>query len=379
MDDARQLPGSGVEARISAFLHRKSAAAGVPLAGTFELTNRCNFNCRMCYVHNSDSNKFKETELSAGQWIDIAKAAADSGMLFLLLTGGEPLLRDDFEEIYENLTRLGLILSVNTNGSLLTGRNAALLERLPPSHINISLYGASDDTCKRVCGVSYLNAVKENIRRMKGAGLDVRLNVSLTPDNEEDIGAIVDYADSLDIKVRATTYMYPPNRSDGTIGSNPARFAAPDAGRCRARCDRLILSPEDFRRRAEAIASGDIIPCDDSCIDPEAEGSASRCRAGRTAFWVDAGGGMRMCGMTPVCADLTKSSFSEAWEKVRAETLKIRLPASCDSCNLRQLCPVCAAACYTETGDYGTKPEYLCDMTEATAREMVRLGKGSEL
>ena len=138
------LPGSGVEAGISTYLHRKGAALGVPLSGTFELTRRCNFNCRMCYIHSGENTVWKGGELSAGTWLAIASQAVKAGMLFLLLTGGEPLLREDFEEIYCGLNRMGLALSVNTNGSLLKVRTMArfLLPTKALSTNNVKVEGS---------------------------------------------------------------------------------------------------------------------------------------------------------------------------------------------------------------------------------------------
>ena len=365
-----KLPGSGVEAGISAYLHRKGAAQGVPLSGTFELTRRCNFNCRMCYIHNAGGTIGKEGELTAGAWLDIASQAVKAGMLFLLLTGGEPLIREDFEEIYGGLNRMGLALSLNTNGSLLKGRIAELFEKKPPNRINVSLYGASADTYRALCGADQFDAVKENIERMIAAGIDVRLNVSLTPDNAHELEAIAAFAAAHNLWVKATSYMYPPVRSEGAFGENGARLCAEEAGRCRVEIDRLLLKEEDFRRRLAAIANGTAFPTDDSCIDPTIEGSVSRCRAGRAGFWIDWRGGMRMCGMTPVYADLTRVDFQQGWQAVRLATQAIRLPGACSACELRQLCPVCAAAAYTETGAYGCKPTYLCEMTAAYAKGM---------
>ena len=79
------------------YLHDKGAREGIPVSGTFELTQRCNFNCGMCYVHDC---KQKTDPLSADDWLNLAQQAKDAGTVFLLLTGGEPLFREDFEKIY---------------------------------------------------------------------------------------------------------------------------------------------------------------------------------------------------------------------------------------------------------------------------------------
>ena len=108
-----------IEPQMLKILHTKASAQGVPLSGTFELSPCCNMNCRMCYVRKS-----REEVLMAGgersvvQWISLAEEAYRSGMLFLLLTGGEPFLYPDFRKLYEELSSMGIVLSINTNGTL---------------------------------------------------------------------------------------------------------------------------------------------------------------------------------------------------------------------------------------------------------------------
>ncbi|MBP9988974.1 MAG: radical SAM protein, partial [Ruminococcus sp.] len=97
------------EPAVVSFLHARAKKDGIPVSGTFELTSRCNFNCKMCYVHNSHQKITPENELSADEWIKIADEARKNGMIFLLLTGGEPLLRKDFSEIYLRLSEMGFI------------------------------------------------------------------------------------------------------------------------------------------------------------------------------------------------------------------------------------------------------------------------------
>ena len=101
------------EPRLSTYLHARACRTGTPLAGNFELTARCNFNCKMCYVHlTAEEQQRRGRELTADQ-------ARSRGMLFLLLTGGEPLIRTDFRYLLTELKKMGLLVSVNSNGSLI--------------------------------------------------------------------------------------------------------------------------------------------------------------------------------------------------------------------------------------------------------------------
>ena len=135
-------------------LHRRAAASRQPVNGTFELTERCKLACRKCYVRQAAGDTARRAgELSAAQWLELARAAVDNGMVFLLLTGGEVFLRPDFFEIYTPLTRLGLILTLFTNGTLITEALAARLAEAPPSRTEITLYGATAETYETITGV----------------------------------------------------------------------------------------------------------------------------------------------------------------------------------------------------------------------------------
>ena len=95
-------------------LFARADMLGVPLSGTFELTPRCNFRCKMCYIHRAEHDAAaRAAERSAAQWLALAEQCCREGTLMLLLTGGEPLLRPDFREIYTGCKRMGLVLSVN--------------------------------------------------------------------------------------------------------------------------------------------------------------------------------------------------------------------------------------------------------------------------
>ena len=81
-------------------LLQRAAARRQPANGAFELTSRCNLACRMCYVrHPAGEAAVQQRELTAAAWLSFAQEAVDQGMVFLLLTGGEPFLRPDFFEL----------------------------------------------------------------------------------------------------------------------------------------------------------------------------------------------------------------------------------------------------------------------------------------
>ena len=197
------------------YMFWKSGNTGIPLSGTFELTSRCNLDCKMCYIHKKENDTSAiKNELSAEQWINVAKAAKDQGMLLLLLTGGEPLLRKDFKEIYTQCRKMGLLISLNTNGTMLNETMVEFLKQDPPFRVNITLYGASAEAYEALCGdkTAYERARKA-VLLLKDAGIRVKINFSATPQNAHDLPAIYQFAREQELPIQAATYMFPPVRA----------------------------------------------------------------------------------------------------------------------------------------------------------------------
>lgn len=360
---------TSTEPYISTYLHTKGRRLGLPIAGNFELTARCNFNCPMCYVHltTEQLEKSGRKELSAEQWLKIAKDARDKGMIFVLLTGGEPLVRKDFFEIYRGMKELGLLISINSNGSMLRGEILEEFLKDPPFRFNISLYGGSNETYQNMCGIPAYDRVKENIRALRAAGVQVSLNLSITPYNCGDLARIYEDAKELDVNVKASSYMYPSVRVNGEQYGCGNRLSAADAARCAVQWDELRFTEEEFNLRAQNMQKMvDEFP--DGCPAETDEGV--RCRAGSSSFWLTWDGKMLPCGMmtTPVAYPL-EVGFETAWEQIKAETGKIHTPLECVGCDHKDICGVCAAVCYTETGRFDGVPTYVCEKT----REQVRI------
>lgn len=360
------------EPLLSSYLHAKGRTLGVPVSGNFELTSRCNFNCKMCYVHSAEKQKeLMEKELTADQWLGIASDARDAGMLFLLLTGGEPFIRKDFAKIYEELVKMGMIVSINTNASLYDEEIRDLFRKYPPTRINVSLYGGSEETYQSLCGNASFEKVVNNLRSMKEDHLSVRLNVSLTPYNVGDMEKIHTISQELNFHVKATSYMYPPVRIDGKIGNNQARFSAEEAGKIMANWDSIRETDERFKLREEKMRWQQP---NENKEQREPEGVS--CRAGRSSFWLTWDGMMLPCGMmNTMSVNALECGFANAWEQVRQMTKEILLPIECANCANKSNCGICAAISKSETGDFATKPEYVCQFTKARCMETSRLAE----
>ena len=359
------------EPYLATYLHSKGRRLGLPIAGNFELTARCNFNCPMCYVHMSaDEVEKKGKELTAQQWIKIAEDAKNKGMVFALLTGGEPFVRKDFFEIYGAMKKMGLLVSINSNGSMLEGE---ILEKLladPPVRMNISLYGGCEETYQNMCGLPMYERVLKNIVRLKEAGVSISINLSITPYNCQDLDKIYEIVDKYQINVRASSYMYPPVRLEKELEGYGNRLSPEDSAKYSVKWDKLRFTDEEFCHRAEAMKNLTSVEPDECYIDAEETADGVKCRAGSSSFWMTWDGQMRPCGMMPgPTAYPLESGFDAAWEEIRMATAAIRQPAKCSNCPKAEICGVCAAVCVSETGAFDGVPEYMCQRTDEILRQ----------
>ncbi len=345
----------GPEPMWARYMHSKGARLGLPVAGNFELTSNCNFNCKMCYVHEPNPKEC----LTADEWIQIGRAARDAGMLFVLLTGGEPLIRSDFKKIYLALQEMGLLISINTNASLIDDEYFDFFVAHPPFRMNISLYACSDEGYTSLCGRPMSDKVKRNIARLHDAGISVKINSTITPYNADEIEGIYAFAKEVGVPVQSTTYMYPPVRlNNGKYGVAPARFDSAEAARQMLRCRKQYLTPEELRESAS-----NVMPDDELCVSDVSENM--RCRAGKTAFWITWDGRMLPCGMFPDRGySVRELGFNESWDRVKAYTKTIMMPKECTDCPKKNRCGACAASCIAETGSSDILPTYVCNMTK---------------
>lgn len=361
-----EMPDSR-EAEISRYLHAKAAKNGVCISTTFELTSACNFSCRMCYVHNTDCGKNRKYELSTEQWLDIAAQAKDAGVMFVLLTGGEPLLREDFCEIYEKMSEMGFVISINSNLSLLNEKHIKSFRKYPPNRINASLYGMSGETYLDLCGTDAYEAVIANIAKLREFNIPVKINSSITPRNLRDFEKIYNYCISEKLIQRTAFYMYPSIR----LNNDAERLQPEEVAENQVKNDFLRLSKERFLERADKVEKGIEFIENSDCIDDESKGSTIRCRAGSSTSWIDWRGNMTFCGMVPAdpeCSVIEKG-FTQCWEKTKARVKLIFLPAKCTSCKYKFVCNVCAAACLCEMGAFDKAPEFVCRIAESTVEK----------
>lgn len=357
----------------------------VPLSFNLEVTARCNFDCRHCYINvPPDDTTAKAAELTHSEILDIARQAVELGALWCVLTGGEPLLRPDFADIYLGLKRLGLLVSVFSNAALVRPEHVALFQKYPPRHIEVTMYGASAGTYERVTRrPGSFAAFVAGLKRLLSGGVKVRLKAMALRSNfyeHNDIARFCrehtkDYyrfdpvlhlrmdrnlARNADIIAERLT----PAEVVQLERADPERSSAMDK-----HCDQYVHAGR------EELSYDKCHKCDEreGCERYEKFTKLLHCGAGLTGFNVAWNGEFRLCSSLNAPGttyDLRRGTLREAWEKFVPQVHALRTDAEpllrgCKSCALVNLCLNCPAHAWLETGDREAIVPYFCDVAHA--------------
>ena len=311
-------------------LKETGKAKRIPVCGQFELTPRCNFDCKMCYIHNQDSNKLKDRELTTEQLKRIFDEAYDAGMMFVTLTGGECLLRDDFKELYLHLWNKRMRITVFTNGLLIDDAYVAFFKQHMPDRVQITLYGSSEENYLNVTGHRGFTRVTENIKKLIAAG--IRVKVTVTPSKY----SINDYVET--VKYIKDNH-FPLGLGEMTLA--PKRDAPEEDAHCLS-CEEIVqlsVRREQLSRELKPVSCTPD-PCGDC---KQAAKTGSHCNAGNGLAYIMWDGRMQPCGMMMVNdgVSLLEMSFAEAWEQTKAAADQVVHGIECDGCPYDALCPKC--------------------------------------
>lgn len=337
----------------------------IPLGGSLELLPLCNMNCDMCYVRLSREEMHQKGRIRSGEeWLELAKQMRDAGTLFILLTGGEPLLHPDFRMIYRELKKMGMIVTLNTNGTLIDEEWADFFAAHRPRRVNITLYGKNAESYESLChfGAGYELTVR-GIRLLRERGVDVKINGSLTRENREDIPQLIETAKQLDSPIHIDTYMYPAGRERNEGFHYDTRLDPEEAAQARVEILRSSFTEEEYGLyREKTLQMAD-------CPSPENPDLSVRCRAGRSSFVVNWLGNMTPCVMLNApSVNVFENGFVQSWEQIVNKTEEIRTSEKCGKCTLREVCNTCAACALLETGSYDGVPDYICRYTKKTVQ-----------
>lgn len=346
---------------------QRAAARRLPVHGSIELTPLCNMNCEMCYVHLTQKEMSEQGQLkTVNEWCRLGEQMQRAGVLFLLLTGGEPLLYPGFKELFIHLKKQGMILTLNTNGTLINEAWADFFAEYRPRRINITLYGASAETYEKLCHYREgFEKALQGIRLLKDRGLDIKIGSSLMRDNRQDLAEIAAIGDRFHIPVRMDSYMMPSMLHQKQF-IDQIRLDPESAAVCQMKALQLEMTDELFH----TLISKYVWEIEHLLPDRSIK-KHSGCYAGRCSFSIDWMGKLRPCVMmNEISADVFEQEFESAWQSVNQKISEIVLNSNCSHCSLRSLCRICPACAFLEEGHYQDRPDYMCRYTRKTYQLM---------
>jgi radical SAM protein with 4Fe4S-binding SPASM domain len=331
-----------------------------PLSATFEITDRCNFNCVQCYINQSAGSKTARAEELHTQQVEaILDTIVDAGCLYLTLTGGEPLLREDFPHIYRYAKGKGMLVKIFTNAALITPEIIDLFTDLPPQDIDITLYGATPETYQQVTRVSnsYERAISA-VEMLKARNLPFSLKTMVLTINKHELNQLRALAEGLGKRFRYDSTIWP--RLDGSTAPQIYQLALED---------KIALEFEDpavfdewrtlyEKHQGKAMRSGLVY----------------NCGAGFRSFHIDSRGYMSMCtAARQPSYDLKVMRFEEAWENLGVLRQKTRqFDTPCTTCTLNNLCNQCPAWSQAVHGDEETPVDFLCQLAHMRFNKVVK-------
>jgi MoaA/NifB/PqqE/SkfB family radical SAM enzyme len=356
---------------------RTGALPRIPLKGSLDLTYRCDFNCRHCWLRLAPGARERRDELSLAEIKAIADEARAMGCREWALSGGEPMLRPDFSEIFDYLTFDAARYTLNTNGSLITPPIARRMRRKGVKLV--ALYGATAATHDHVtCTPGAFEATLRGFSYLKeaGAGFIVQLVPMRVNFHEWDAMRALARSFSLQWRVGAPWLYLSCDRS--------ARRNAEIAAQRLSPRDVVTLDPPDpSAAEHESGRRSDPFECAAAAPAMVNDRLFAECIDSRRDFHVDPYGRMSFCSFVKdptLRFDLRRGTFREAWDEF-IPALKDRVrggdeyASHCGACELRSDCRWCAVYAYLENGRYSAPIPYLCGIA-AQEREF-KLGWAS--
>lgn len=316
---------------------KKALREHLPACGVFELTARCNLDCKMCYVHKTDASEVRERELSTKEWEAIFDSAISSGMKRALLTGGECLLRPDFNELYLYLHDRGVAVDVNTNGLLLTEEKVELFDERRPHRLQISIYGSNNERYERVTGHRAFDRIIRSLDLLEAHNIKPVIALTVSRYMSDDLILLVQLITKRKLRYKINFSLIE-SREDRDIDDYTLGIED------KIKLQKILnaLSGKIIKKTScPALPAG----CPAGTSEPIKYGMP--CNAGNIAFSVTWEGKMALCLSFPeICADIRKEGFDACWRYIRETADKVVQPPDCAGCAYVARCPVCPAQRY---------------------------------
>ncbi|HEY4977523.1 MAG TPA: radical SAM protein [Candidatus Acidoferrum sp.] len=344
---------------FSSLLHDRQQGRRAPMEVSIELTHRCPLECQHCYNNLPMSDvDARKRELTFDEHVRLLDELVEMGCLWILYTGGEVFARKDFLDIYTEAKKRGFLVTIFTNGTMITPRIADYLAEYRPFAIEITLYGATRETYETLTQIpGSFDRCMKGIHLLKERNLPLKLKTVPTTINFHEVYEMKRFAEQ-DLGVEF--------KFDPLVNPRTDCSQSPLAVR---------LSPEevvsiDFRdpvRKAEFKK----MAVEELAGATRSEGPQKyTCGGGQNGCAIDPQGKMTICVLSHQDgADLRDGGFKQGWDgrlkDIRQSTRTRK--TICSTCQLQSLCSMCPANGELEGGDAETPVEFLCQVAHLRA------------
>jgi radical SAM protein with 4Fe4S-binding SPASM domain len=345
---------------FSADLHQKQAGERMPLQVSIEVTRRCPLECQHCYNNLPMGDQdARSREMTTEEHFRMLDELVEMGCFWLLYTGGEIFARKDFLEIYTYAKQKGFLITLFTNGTLISEKIADYLVEWPPFAIEITLYGRTKETYEELTQSpgSYERCLR-GIKLLRERGLPLKLKTVATSINKHEIFAMKQFAEEeLGVDFKFDAQINPRidcSQSPLAVRLTPEEVVALD-----------FHAPErasEYRRLAERDLGNP--------PNLAQSGTMYSCGGGMNSFAVNAYGEIGICIISQQeTFSIRQAGVNRVWEEslLRLRERKRTRVTKCVQCRIQALCGMCPANGEMENGDRESPVEFLCNVAHLRA------------
>lgn len=318
-----------------------------PLFAQMALTFRCNLKCPHCYVGNL-RNTPKQEEMDIVMIKRIINQLYDAGFLWLSFTGGEPLLRDDFADIYKYAKEKGFIVIILTNGTLINEQLIEFFKQYMPFYLDITIHAAEPKIYDRISGIrgSFNNLIK-NIKLLQKNKIPFKLKTTVMTLNLGQLSKIRNFAKEINAPFMASLAIHARLDQDKTplsLRLTPRQIAA-------------FFKENHIEEGCNSIDSNQ---CQGLNKNP-----LFRCGVMSFSVVVDPFGNLICCEyLRQPSFDLKRGSFKEGYEYILnvISNSEFKIDSKCAVCKIWDVCAICPGISFLESGNWGSPVEYFCQV-----------------
>ncbi len=337
--------------------------ANTPMVGELELTFACPIHCDYCYTDCYNKKSEIEKQLSFEEVVRILDIMRKEGCLWLLLTGGDPMMRRDFFEIYDTAKSKGFFVTIFASGLLFDERAVKHLKKNPPFSIEVTIMGSNEEVYESISQVKgSWKRFLAGVRRVMDAGLPLKLKTIVCKQNYHDLENIENLLKSWGKEFSPGTTLFARLNGD----KHPTT---------------LRISPEQVLQVQERFGHHDFEETPRSsqeAIEPYTEPNDHlfKCGAGYDTFRIDPNGRMIFCTtLREPSFDLRHNDdFNAGFKKMFREitSMTFQTDSKCRTCTMTHICKKCAGKGLLENGDREKHIDYFCELSTLTAQKLAQ-------